>query len=320
MGMVEPRADDLCVTLALAWLWSRLAHIERCLRLSRVVAEDRPSWLSLSFASCSRRARHGRWMPCGGWMDVDRPIVLFVPLPQHFYSSSCCAYPAPPSMFVFSQVVTMTRHVHTEAYFPPVAPPPRPYAILGCSRRQQQQQQPTPQHGDRRSSGEQVGRGDDEGLVFHFRLRWGPPGGGRGAGRNEGRGPGQGEGAPQVHTYIGIGMYVHARNMLTKTHLSPLYDDDSAWPLFADEERLQSWLVTFVFKPAGGSERRLFCDRLFEAKRLLSRNEGRRTDVTRGSISLATNPAPIPTPTPPGHNQNRKLSTSCKSPCCSPPA
>eukprot|EP00903_Cladosiphon_okamuranus_P020041 g18408.t1 len=107
------------------------------------------------------------------------------------------------------EVVTATRHVHTEAYFPPVAAPPRPYAMLGCSRRQQQQQQHTQQrhvqqhhtqqYGYRRSSREQTGRRGDKGLVFHFRLRWGP--GVRGAGRIEGRGFGQGS-SPQEIEYI----------------------------------------------------------------------------------------------------------------------
>eukprot|EP00752_Nemacystus_decipiens_P013317 g11795.t2 len=98
------------------------------------------------------------------------------------------------------EVVTATRHVHTEAYLPPIPRPPKPYAILGCSRREHTPQQHTSQqtqpYGDRRRSREQVGRRDDPGLVFHFRLRWGP--GGRGAGRNEGRGFGQGSAAQEI--------------------------------------------------------------------------------------------------------------------------
>lgn len=98
--------------------------------------------------------------------------------------------PTSSSSSSFSQVVTATRHVHTEAYVAPATPPPKPYAMLGCSRRQHkhEQQQQQQQHGGRRrrSSREQAG------LIFRFRLRWGS--GARGAGRPEGRGFAQGGG------------------------------------------------------------------------------------------------------------------------------
>ncbi|CAM9626039.1 unnamed protein product [Ectocarpus sp. 6 AP-2014] len=65
------------------------------------------------------------------------------------------------------EVVSATRHVHTQAFFPPLTPPPRPYAVLGCSRQQSQSE-------SRRPSKEQYGgRGGHEGLGFHLRLRWG---------------------------------------------------------------------------------------------------------------------------------------------------
>jgi len=90
-------------------------------------------------------------------------------------------------------VVTATRHVHTEAFLPPINPPRKPYAVLGCCRRQQQQQQRRQQQQQehqqqhlpkyRRLSREQEGAGDSGGLSFHFRLRWGP--GPRGNGRQD---------------------------------------------------------------------------------------------------------------------------------------
>ncbi|CAM9614537.1 unnamed protein product [Ectocarpus sp. 12 AP-2014] len=71
------------------------------------------------------------------------------------------------------EVVTATRHVHTQAFFPPLTPPPRPYAVLGCSRQHPWPRQ-RPQSESRRSSKAQCGgRGRHEGLGFHLRLRWG---------------------------------------------------------------------------------------------------------------------------------------------------
>ncbi|CAM9863941.1 unnamed protein product, partial [Pylaiella littoralis] len=99
------------------------------------------------------------------------------------------------------EVVTATRHVHTDAFFPTMTPPPKPYAVLGCCRRQQQQQQQQQrQPGDRRWSSEQGPRAEDDGLGFFFRLRWGL--GARGAGRSEGGPLFARTGAPQDKEYI----------------------------------------------------------------------------------------------------------------------
>ncbi|CAM9817493.1 unnamed protein product, partial [Hapterophycus canaliculatus] len=94
-----------------------------------------------------------------------------------------------------------TRHVHTEAFFPPVTPPPRPYALLGCSRQHPQHQRSQQKlRCDRRASRPEGGPGEHPELGFHFRLRWGP--GPRGTGRHED--PlffGQG-GAPKEKEYV----------------------------------------------------------------------------------------------------------------------
>ncbi|CAM9616069.1 unnamed protein product [Ectocarpus sp. 4 AP-2014] len=93
------------------------------------------------------------------------------------------------------EVVTATRHVHTQAFFPPLTPPPRPYAVLGCSRQHPWPRQ-QPQSESRRPSKDHCGgRGGHEGLGFHLRLRWGVAT--RGPARPENRLCFSQEGSPQ---------------------------------------------------------------------------------------------------------------------------